>query len=101
VVAIESILGVGDLSTENVRIVLRSGQDISLAGWRLLDSDGNRYTFPQLDLFAGGAVHLNTRTGLDTANNLYWGLDTPVWQPGETAVLQDAQGNQQAVYEIP
>lgn len=100
-VTITSVLGAGDLATERVKITLHGGSGISMAGWQLIDSDLNSFTFPQLDLFPEASIQINTRTGLNTAADLFWGLSTPVWEPGETVQLLDAAGAVRATFKIP
>jgi len=98
---IESILGVGDLNSERVKIT-RTGQgDLSMAGWRLEDGGSNVFVFPNLILYAGGTVIIHTTSGLDTVTDLYWGHSQAVWQSGKIAVLRDAQGVEQARYQVP
>lgn len=100
-VTIESVVGAGDLSSERVKLVRTGPGELSLAGWQLLEEDGAVFTFPQLNLFEGGAVNLYTRSGQSTVVELYWGLDAPVWDSGETVVLLDADGNVHTTYTVP
>jgi murein DD-endopeptidase MepM/ murein hydrolase activator NlpD len=100
-VYIDNVIGVGDLNTERV-ILRRSGVgELSLAGWRLLDQDGNIYLFPQLTLFEGGAVNLNSRSGTNTYVDLYWNQANAVWRSGEVISVYDATGALRATYTIP
>ncbi len=100
-VVIDGVIGAGVLDSEKVRL-LRTGEgELSLAGWRLEDGTGNVYTFPQLTLYQDGAINLNTRSGLDTVVDLYWGLTTPIWQTGKTVSIYDAQKQLRASYTIP
>lgn len=101
VVEIETILGAGDLTAERVKIVQRRGRDVSLAGWTLEDEQGNQFTFPQLILRQGGVVYLHTRSGANTASDLYWGKSAPIWQSKETAILKDASGAEIARFQVP
>jgi LysM repeat protein len=103
-VAIDSVIGAGDLDTERVLLKHRDGGEISLVGWRLEDDRGNVFIFPQspqLRLFPGGAVNIYTKTGVNTVVDLFWGLDHPVWSSGSTVILRDAQGNVHATYVVP
>ena len=86
---------------ERVRITRTGVGELTLAGWRLEDSDGNFYVFPNLILNEGGSVTVHTARGADTVTDLYWGLTTPVWRRGETAVLRDETGAERARYQIP
>lgn len=100
-VVIDTVIGAGVL--ENERVVLhRTGDgELSLAGWRLEDGMGKVYTFPQLTLYKGGAINLNTRSGEDTVVDLFWGLTSPIWKPGETVFLYDSLNELRASYTIP
>lgn len=100
-VTIDSVVGAGDLNSERV-LLKRSGPgELSLAGWQLLEEDGEVFTFPKLTLYEDGAVNLYTRSGQPTVVDLYWGLDAPVWRSGETVVLLDDQGDVRATYRVP
>ncbi len=100
-VQIVSVVGAGTLNTELVSIRYRGEGQLNLAGWQLKDEDGNAFTFPQLILFANGAVQVHTAAGSDTVIDLYWGAPEAVWRSGENARLYDAQGNLRAVYRVP
>lgn len=100
-VTIESVVGAGDLGSERVMLARTGPGELSLAGWQLLEEDGAVFTFPQLNLFEGGAVNLYTRSGQSTVVELYWGLGAPVWDSGETVVLLDADGNVHATFRVP
>jgi len=100
-VIIDTVIGAGVLANERV-VLLRTGDgELSLAGWRLDDGMGKVYTFPQLTLYKGGAINLNTRTGEDTVVDLFWGLTSPIWKSGKTVFLYDALNKLRASYTIP
>lgn len=100
-VTINSVIGVGDITTERVFLSRTGSGVLVLAGWRLKDQDGNEFIFPGLELFEGGAVNVWTTSGSPTVVDLYWGLQYPVWRSGETVVLVDDKGKLQASYQIP
>ncbi len=100
-IQIVSVVGVGDLGTERVLLGEVGGGKHALAGWQLRDEDGNIYTFPQVTLYEGGQIVVNTRVGVDTPLELFWGLDEAVWRSGETVTLFDAGGEEQATFLIP
>ena len=100
-VFIDSVVGAGDLESERVMLKRSGSGELSLAGWQLVEEDGETFIFPQLILFEGGAVNIYSRVGQATVVALYWGLTTPVWESGEEVVLLDNQGNEQASYRVP
>jgi len=100
-VSITSVIAVGELSSEHVFLTRTGDGELSLAGWQLRDEDNNVFVFPQLDLFEDGAVNVWTTSGSPTVVDLYWGLQTPVWESGEQVTLRDDQGEVRATYTIP
>lgn len=87
-----------DLDDEYVEITNYSDDDVDMSGWRLRDESGppnpNIYTFPDdFVLDSGDSVRVWSKSGTDTATNLYWGRtqeDGPVWENGgECAILRD------------
>jgi LysM repeat protein len=100
-IIIAAIIGAGDLETERVQLLRTGNGELSLDGWRLEDGKGNVYIFPDLTLFTGGAINLNTRSGQDTVLDLFWGLAGPIWQSGKTVSLYDTQDVLRASYVIP
>lgn len=100
-IEIVGIFGAGDLASERVQIRGLGEGTLSLSGWRLRDEDGNEFIFPQITLFANGAVDIYSVAGVDTVVSLYWRSGQPIWNPGETATITDGDGNIQATYKIP
>ena len=103
VIRIKNIFGAGDVQNELVELVRVGEGDVSLTGWQLKDEDGNAYTFPNgLIMFAGAEFNVYTRiSNSESVIEGYWKSSEPIWQPGETATLVDAQGNVRATYTIP
>lgn len=103
-IEIGAVVGATDPELEYVLLKRLGESDLSLAGWTLSDEQGNVFTFPAqpaLVLFAGGAVQIYTRSGEDTPTEMYWNRADPVWEPGEWVTLRDAEGGEQARYQIP
>jgi len=100
-VAINSVIGTGDLASERVFLVRTGDGPLSLAGWKMEDEDGNTFVFPQLEFYEGGAVNVWTTSGVTTVLDLYWELNGPVWNSGEKATLLDAQGKVHTTYVVP
>lgn len=100
-VIIDTVVGAGDLESERVLLKHRGEGELSLAGWRIENADGDVFVFPQLKLFSGGAVNLHTRSGSDTVVDLYWELNEAVWKSGATVILRDAQENVRDTYVVP
>ncbi len=91
-----NVLGSGDLSVEAVELV-NTGDTVDLTGWRIVDAQGNKYTFPTYTLYSGGVVRVMTRSGDDTPIALFWDRDTAIWSPGETLTLRDQIGTARTV----
>jgi LysM repeat protein len=101
-VFIDSIVGAGDLDSERVMLKRKGPGELSLAGWELRGEEGGKsFVFPDLILYQGGEVAVYSRTGSQTVTSLYWDLEAPIWQSGETAVLVDDHSVEQARYEVP
>lgn len=99
-VEIAGVLGAGDLAREVVRLRNRGGT-VSLEGWTLSDSGGDRFSFPRLVLFPGGEVTLHSSSGVSTPTDLYWNRTAPAWQSGELLTLRDTEGAVVDTYVVP
>ncbi len=99
-VEIVQVIGVGYISAEGV-LIRNNGPVVDLTGWTLSDSDGNTFVFPERRLFTGGQVTVYSRVGEDTAIALFWERDEPVFEPGDTVTLANANGDAQAAIRLP
>jgi LysM repeat protein len=91
----------GSVNGETI-ILTNLGEVINLAGWTLSDGRDNRYTFPDVTLFAGAEINLHTREGANSPTDLYWGASAAVWgETGTVAYLRDANGRLVATYRVP
>jgi LysM repeat protein len=101
-VQITAVTGVNSLAEEVVQLTNFGGRQIALLDWKLADADGFVYTFGQVTLFGDGAAfQVHTEKGTDGPADLYWGLETPVWESGERVTLLDPEGSIQATFDIP
>ena len=101
VVEIAEVVGAGNLDVESVTVKRIGEGEVHLNGWRLEDSQGHAFTFPDIILFKDGAVRVLTHAGTNTVNELYWGLDQAVWSSGKTISLFDNQGILRATLVVP
>lgn len=102
IVQISAVTGVGELTEEAVQISNSGNRQIALQGWTLTDADGRVFTFGQVTLFGdGAAVTVHTEKGQNDAGDLYWGLESPIWESGEQVTLLDKEGNIAATFDIP
>ncbi len=100
-VEIRQVIARGDPTQEAV-VIANLGRQVSLQGWRLADTNGDVYTFPDLTLWPGGTITVHTGSGPDSVSDLYWKRIAPVWaEPGDVATLSDANGNVVAQYQLP
>ncbi len=100
-ITIEKVVGFGNLADEYVLLKRKGEGELNLKDWRLQDSQGDAYIFPEITLFANGAVQVHSSAGANTVVDLYWGNDNAVWKEGEIVTLMDNLGNVQATYRIP
>lgn len=100
-VEIISIIGAGTLDTEVVLVRYSGDAELNMAGWALEDEDKNVFDFPQLTLYAGGAVQVHTEAGQDSVVDLFWGSRDAIWESGEEASLVDPQGTTRTTYTVP
>ncbi|MDA0243065.1 MAG: LysM peptidoglycan-binding domain-containing protein [Chloroflexi bacterium] len=102
VIEINEVVGVGNLTEEAVSIINTGSRPVALQDWKLRDGLGIEYTFGQITLFGDGAgILVHSEAGISTSLELYWGLQTAVWEPGETVTLLNRDGVVQATYTIP
>jgi len=95
-VVISQVTRAGDVTAEGIRL-RNTGATVNLTGWTLSDSEGNRFTFPELLMFSNAELTVFTRAGQNTPVAIYWGRDTAVWgEAGDIAILTDTRGNIQA-----
>ena len=99
--AIQKVVGAGNLEMEYLEIVNQSEGAVDLSGWQVRDEDGNRFDFPTMILDSNGALTIHSKSGQNTVIELYWQAEMPVWQSGETVHLLDQNGNLAASYSIP
>jgi competence protein ComEC len=83
-----------NLDDEYVVFANRGDAPLNLTGWTVRDGSGATYTFPAgFTLAPGARVTLRTGTGTDSATDLYWRADRPVWNNGgDTVTVTTAKG---------
>ena len=82
-----------DVQGEYVRIQNYSSTAANMTSWTLRDIANHVFTFPSFTLSGGGTVRVWTKSGTNTATDLYWGSGAAIWNnTGDTAYLRDAGG---------
>jgi hypothetical protein len=99
--SLEAVVGVGNLNLEYILIRNNGEEVVNLAGWQLIGSEGEVYTFPNLRLNQDGAVRLYSKSGTDSVIELYWGAEEALWSPGEQVALKDSTGKIYSTYQVP
>lgn len=88
-----------ETATECVTIFNGSPDDISLSGWRILDTRSHVFTFPPAILPTGGSITVHTGSGSDSDTNLFWGNKRAIWNnDGDVLYLIDDVGILQLTY---
>jgi competence protein ComEC len=84
-----------NLNDEYIVFANAGDEPLDMSGWIVEDEVGKTYTFPDgFTLEAGATVTLHTGSGTDTATDLYWGADSPVWNNGgDTVIVTNADGD--------
>jgi LysM repeat protein len=101
-VEITEVMSPGDLNEERLTIVNSGERQIDLSNWSLEDQEGNVYVFGTVTLFGNGVeLIVHTRLGQSGLLDQFWGLNEAIWQPGETAILKDAEGTIRASMTVP
>ena len=82
-----------DVAGEYVKIV-NSGETFEqMTGWTLRDIVGHTFTFPSFALNPKAFVHVWTKSGANTATDLYWSSGAAIWNnEGDCAYLRDGEG---------
>jgi tetratricopeptide (TPR) repeat protein len=91
-----------DYTGEFVLIKNTAATSIDLTGWKIRDIGAKHtFVFPPFLLGANDSVRLWTRRGINDRANLYWDSSGAIWNnSGDTAILQDAGGNQISSYSF-
>lgn len=100
-IQIVNVTGAGDLQIEEA-VIRNYGNTLDLSGWSLSDADGNIFTFPEGRLiFSNAALSIVSRDGQDSPIIIHWGVDSAIYESGETLTLRDADGNLISTYQVP
>ncbi|MGC8825850.1 MAG: LysM peptidoglycan-binding domain-containing protein [Anaerolineae bacterium] len=89
---ITAVIGAGDIEQEALFLTNAGAAALNLKGWSVSDGRGHVYPFPDVTLKGHGTIILHTGAGQDDEVNLYWGLDTALWEEGTTVLIKDAGG---------
>lgn len=98
-IEIVEVIRAGDVTAEGVRI-RNNGRLVETEGWTISDVDGNEFEFVGLLLFSNAEHTVYTRAGQNAPIASFWGLEEPIWQPGDVVTLRDADGDVQATLRI-
>jgi LysM repeat protein len=99
-VAIQEVLGAGDLVQETV-IILNQGAGTSMNNWKLSGSSLGNFVFPDIFLFSGGSIRVHTVVGQNTPSDLYLGQGEPAWPSGTQISLINNTGDEVSSLRVP
>jgi competence protein ComEC len=80
---------------EEYVVFRNAGNDpLDLSGWTVTDAADHTYTVPDgYTLGSGETVTLHTGSGSDSATDIYWNADAPIWNNGgDTVRVRNASG---------
>ncbi len=96
-IEIVQVISPGDITAEGIELRNVSGGVILMQGWKLSDSSGHTFTFPEYRMFPGGRVMIYTRAGTNFPIALFWGQSRAIWgDPGQVVQITDVTGSIQA-----
>ena len=88
-----------DVPAEYVLVQNTGGAAIDMTGWTLSDRAFHTFVFPSFMLSPGASVRVWTKSGSNTATDLYWGRGAAIWNNrGDTAYLRNSDGLLVAVF---
>jgi len=83
-----------NLNGEFVTIINNGNEAIDLSGWSLKDQATHFYYFENIVLEPGESLVIYTGSGSNTATEVFWNSDEPIWNNnGDTVFLFDSEGN--------
>jgi hypothetical protein len=85
-----------DVEGEYVRLENQGGSPAPMGGWTLRDIANATYSFPAgFTLQSGAYVNVWVKPGVNTATDLFWGYNRPIWNnDGDCAYLHTQTGEQ-------
>ena len=94
------------LNDEFVKLYSEEDNDISIAGWRIVNvsrPERPTFVFPPFIFAPAVDIYLFTGSGTNNPNtgDFYWGRSASVWRTGDIAQLLDAQGRLVSAYQVP
>jgi hypothetical protein len=100
-VEIQGIIGAGDLDTERVTLFNVSDLQVNLNGWKLSDANHNDILLPPITIYPGGGVVVYSKSGVNSAVEVYSNLEDAIFSSGEKVRLLDSQGHLRSNYVVP
>lgn len=95
------VISPGDITAEGIELRNVSGGLLDLRGWAMEDRQGNRFVFPELQMFEGRRVIIYTRAGTNGPLALFWGLSRAIFSdPSQRLTITDADGILQLTYTL-
>ena len=84
-----------NLNDEYVVFEVSGDSSFDLSGWTVSDEADHTYTVPNgVSLDPGEELTLRTGNGEDSATELHWGSESPIWNNGGDAIIvQDENGS--------
>jgi len=100
VITISDVVAPGNLEQEHLSIT-NLGSRTNLKGWTLGGSPIGTFSFPEIFIFSGDTIHIHTKVGQSTKNDLYLNQIRAAWPSGTVIVLRDNKEKQRTTFTIP
>ncbi|WP_458191082.1 thermonuclease family protein [Haladaptatus sp. NG-WS-4] len=82
-----------NLNEEYITFTNEGDSELTLTSWTIEDAAKHQYSVPKFTLGAGESVTLYTGSGSNSANELFWGSGSAIWNNGgDTIIVTTSSG---------
>ncbi|WP_458189457.1 lamin tail domain-containing protein [Haladaptatus sp. NG-WS-4] len=82
-----------ELNKEYITFTNQGDSELTLTSWIIEDAANHQYLVPEFTLGADKSVTLYTGSGSNSADKLYWGSGSAIWNnTGDTIIVKTSSG---------